>query len=130
MQVTIDSYQALIGSATPFFELDPNSFLHKLDATMTKITFVWESLFAISASLKIAKQWIPKLQFQNDMAIIDAIVAIQREAAGTSAFIPNQQILSSNVCRLWLQISVLSDASGQHIMDWAMYGTAQNNILW
>ena len=26
MQVTIDSYQALIGTATPFFELDPESF--------------------------------------------------------------------------------------------------------
>ena len=131
MQITIDGYQAIIGSATPFFELNPTMFPHRPDTTTTKLTFLWEALHALGASIKLSQQWVPKLKFDNDVAIMDALIDTQKKVAGTSAFVPNQCIVFANTCQLWLRVTTLSDIvvdNGKYITQWAMCGDSQNNV--
>ena len=62
---------------------------------------------------------------------MDTIIDTQQRASGTSTFIPNQQIIFANACRLWLQVSTLSeivDTDTNKIATWAMYGEAQNKF--
>ena len=96
-----------------------------------KLTFVWEALFDIGATLKAANHWVPTMKFRNDVAIMDALIETQRKTAGTTSFLPDQRIVFANACRLWLRITTLSDivdASGTKIMDWAMNGEKQKTI--
>lgn len=109
-------------------ELNPISFPYRPDKTTTKITYIWEQLYSINASLKIADQWLPQLRYQNDIAVMDKIIEAQQQAVGTAAFIPNQRLVYANACRLWLQATVLSDItdlSGSNILSRMLDGTGK-----
>ena len=62
---------------------------------------------------------------------MNAFINTQRQAAGTSAFVPNQRLVFANACRLWLRVTTLSEIiedNGKHISLWAMYGESQNTV--
>ena len=113
MKISVDAYQLLIGSSKPFMELNPCRFPYRPDSKHTKITFLWEHLHGINATLKIADQWLPTLRYHNDIAIMDAVLEAQTKAVGTASFIPNQHIVYANACWLWLKATVLSDITDE-----------------
>ena len=85
------------------------NFPHRQATSHSKLTYLWESLIFLNIHLMIANQWTPKLQFNQDIVILDVIINTQQEHAGLSTFISKQRIVHANACRLWLQVTLLSD---------------------
>ena len=60
---------------------------------------------------------------------MDAIIATKRKRQGTSNHLPKIAIRYANVCRLYLNITMLNEicmSCGKHIHNWAMDGTQRN----
>ena len=134
MHASIDALQLYLGTEEQFFQLQAHTFEHRPDRCHSQLIYIWEELNLLGCKLISKKFWKPKVKGKNDVAVIDAIMETQKKRQGTSNHLPKTSIWYANACRLYLNITMLSEIStpcGKYIYEWAMDGSKKNdeNVL-
>ena len=73
-RITIYAYQLFLGTWFPLFELNPADFPHRHGTTHSKVAYIWYRLQKLGITLIVAEQWLPKQKFDNNVAIMDAVI--------------------------------------------------------
>lgn len=133
MRAAIDCYQLYLGIGKQFFATSAYAYEHRLERCKSPITYIWENLSDVGATLPSTELWTPVKRASNDRALMDVFIDLQTTRAGTPLALPKQAIWHLNACRLYLKITMLSDITtqdGSQLCAWALNGTqcAQTNI--
>lgn len=128
-------YQITLGCEKPFWDLNPEWYPTQSPRVLS-LQYLWDQLHKIRASLHVPGMWTPVAKVVGDSCLIDDIVNIAIARKGTSNKISTLQIALANSCRLYLQVTWLSDITtpdGHHIEAWAYFGQRQireNNVVY
>jgi ribonuclease HI len=129
MHASIDALQLYLGTTAHFFTLNANTMEHRPSRRESPLVYIWEELNSIQCSLICEKFWTPTKTGTNDVAIIDAIQLIKNRRKGTTNHLPKTTIWYVNACRLYLQVTMLSEITtpcGNYLEEWAFHGTRRN----
>ena len=130
IHASIDALQLYLGTKEQFFKLQAHNYEHRPERRQSQLVYIWEELNLLGCKLISTKFWTPKLNGINDVAVIDAIMETKTMRQGTSNHLPRTSIWYANACRLYLNITMLSEITtpcGKFIYNWAMDGSQINN---
>jgi len=125
-KIAAEAIQALLGSNTQFFLLDPTRHPHR--PKNTRLGFLWEQLHKYNARIEAHDLWMPPLAHTNDRNIMDDFLAQQDKRKGILSAVHPKDLINANACRLYLKVYNISDittSDGNEIAAWAMDGTDQ-----
>ena len=105
--LTCEAYQLFLGTASQFFTTSPSDHPHRPIKTMSKVTWLWESLSAVGCHIYMTDMWTPSSEKSH--CIMDIIVAEKKRRKGTAKRIPDEHVRLANTCRLWLKALLVSD---------------------
>ena len=98
LRVALGCMQQQTGMSRPVLETDYNKYQFLAEDCWIK--HVWKFLSEINGRIKIENQWMPKSLFQDDLMIIDKVLAMD---------LPDTTIAKFNQCRLQKQINFITD---------------------
>ena len=102
LRVTLHDHQIIIGSSSPFYNLDPERYGY-VDQN-TRWTYMWRFLHTHSLHLEVFDMWTPQPSCSNDVNIMDFATKIW-----SSSKYHNDILRAINACRLYLQVFFVSD---------------------
>ena len=97
LQIQMETHQMLIGSATPFFLLDPSTYSY---GEQSRVQFLWEQCFKHGISIHFQSLWVEKIARQEDKFLMDEIVKKVTKP---------HVLRRMNDIQLYLRVSWLSD---------------------
>ena len=115
--------QVLIGSATPFLQLNPTQYSHYID-TSNRWKYIWDASYTFHITVKTTFSWTPLSKYgAADTCLMDT--AVQH-----SSFSHDKHKLHAiNACRIYLQVFFLSDMvtyTGRHLNNKYLDGSIRN----
>jgi exonuclease III len=130
MRATIDALQLYLGIEAHFFTQQAHTLEHRPSRKESQLTYIWEELNMLGCTMVSTLFWTPTSQGENDISIIEAITKIKLERQGTVQHLNKKAIWYTNACRLYLQVTMLSDICtpcGKYLYQWAMDGNKQRD---
>ena len=100
--ITLRATQVKVGTATPFFCLDPMD--HEYVTNNTRWQYTWEKMYELKITVKIQNFWVPRTGKRNDVNIMEAAVK-DKHYQGKEKYC----IISINRCRLYCKVFYLSE---------------------
>ena len=104
---TLIDTQIEIGTATPFYTLDPK--LYGYGTKNTRWDYTWGIVKETNLRMEINSMWVPRSEFENDKCIMDAAVR-DRHYQGKNSY----KLVSINQCRMYQQAFFISDICDKH----------------
>jgi hypothetical protein len=130
MLACIDAMQLYLGTQEQFFTLQVNKAPHRPSRKESQLTYVWEDLNVLDCTLISSNFWTPRVAGENDVSIIDAVMAEKIKRQGTTNHMNKNAIWYVNACRLYLRVTMLNEICtpcGQYVHHWAYYGQRRSD---
>ena len=121
LMLTLNDHQSIIGSETPFLQLNPNEYDYGEKNTRWK--YLWKMMWKAELKAEICNQWMPSRIRNNDINIMDR--ATKDPILQESKWPLLDHV---NRCRLYLQVFFLSELSndGKSVDRGFLDGTRRN----
>ena len=125
----MSTFQIYVGGEFPFWKKKPEDYPHAPPLTTSRISYLWHQLWSIGATLSVHDMWTPTSKGQNNISIMSAFRNIQIMSQGDTEYITPSDMHELNACRLYLQVTMLSDITtddNSSIHPWALTGESRN----
>lgn len=90
----IAAHQCFLGTATQFFSALTEVFTYK--TSNSRMMYLWEKINKYGIEIKSKHFWVPRSDFDNDTALMDAFISLCKNRQNTPQHITSNNLHNAN----------------------------------